>query len=205
MPKRGGFSRLRRRDWSFRGHMPTFGSTISLGSSASYVMHHSPCRWPNRNRTRPRPSPCSRNRSGPPSGTAHRADAKQLVLGPEPRSSATRQQRMRSKSAFSAAANRTPGCCRDTTPCIASGNLLFWNIGVPSPTNLTLAGARCGPAERPRRSPMQGSAERTGPTPPSTVTSHGKVDTVCKSSVVFPDPGPTIPGPEPGEYFTIFF
>ena len=57
MPKRGGFSRLRRPDWSFRGHMPTFGSTISLGSSALYVMHHSPCRWPNRNRTRPRPPP----------------------------------------------------------------------------------------------------------------------------------------------------
>jgi hypothetical protein len=36
-------------------------------------------------------------------------------------------------------------------------------------------------------------------------TSHGKVDTVCKSSVVFPDLGPTIPGPEPGEYFTIYF
>ena len=51
MPKRGGFSRLRGRDWSFRGHMPTFGSTISLGSSALYVMHHSPCRWPNRDRT----------------------------------------------------------------------------------------------------------------------------------------------------------
>src|ERR1700761_4126082 len=48
MPKRGSFSRLRRRGWSFRGHMPTFGSTMSLGSSASYVMHHSPCRWPNR-------------------------------------------------------------------------------------------------------------------------------------------------------------
>jgi hypothetical protein len=83
MPKRGGFSRLRRRGWSFGGHMPTFRSTILLGSSASYVMHHSPCRRPNRHRPRPPPSLCSHNRSAPPFGTARRADAKQLVLGPE--------------------------------------------------------------------------------------------------------------------------
>src|ERR1700722_4566126 len=90
------------------------------------------------------------------------------------------------------------------TPGMASGNLLFWNIGVPSPTNLTIAGARvCGAPETP--APCRPAPSERGPTPPSTVTSHGKVGTVCKSSVAFPDPGPTIPGPEPVEYFTIYF
>jgi hypothetical protein len=49
MPKRRGFSELRRPDWSFKGRMPTFGSTMSRGSLALCVMHHSPSRWPNWN------------------------------------------------------------------------------------------------------------------------------------------------------------
>ncbi len=48
------------------------------------------------------------------------------------------------------------------TPWIASGNLLFWNIGVPSPTNLTIAGARCGSAERPRRQLHAGQRRANG-------------------------------------------
>jgi hypothetical protein len=49
MPKRRGFSELRRPDWSFKGRMPKFGSTMSRGSLALCVMHHSPSRWPNWN------------------------------------------------------------------------------------------------------------------------------------------------------------
>ena len=49
MPKRRGFSELRRPDWSFKGRMPKFGSTMSRGSLALCVMHRSPSRWPNWN------------------------------------------------------------------------------------------------------------------------------------------------------------
>ena len=54
-----------------------------------------------------------------------------------------------------------PGCCRDTLDSLRHSPFLE-AIGVPSPTNLTIAGARYGPAERPRRQPHVGQRRASG-------------------------------------------
>ena len=54
-----------------------------------------------------------------------------------------------------------PGCCRDTLDSFRKSPFLEV-IGVPSPTNLIIAGARCGPVERPRRQPHSGQRRANG-------------------------------------------